>query len=112
MTNAQTKVNADAQTKVRTDNQEKVQTNTQANIQETGAVKTVCELGRIQLPLTLRQAQGIEAGDQFEFLTQGTTIMMVRHAPSCLACDDDTDVQRLHRTFLCGECREGVKKII
>ena len=95
--------------------EEKIMTNitkaiAQANIQETGAVKTVCELGRIQIPLTLRQAQGIEAGDQFEFLTQGTTIMMVRHAPSCLACDDDTDVQRLHRTFLCGECREALKK--
>ena len=69
-------------------------------------------LGRIVLPLTLRQAQGIAAGDQFEFLTQGTTIMMVRHDPRCLACDDDTDVQKLHRTFLCGECRGAIQKTL
>jgi len=84
----------------------------ETNTQETGAVKTVDELGRIMLPLTLRQAQGIAAGDQFEFLTQGTTIMMVRHAPRCLACDDDANVQRLHKTFLCETCREAVQRTL
>jgi len=87
-------------------------TETTINTQETGAIKTVCELGRIQLPLTLRQSQGIFAGDKFEFLTQGTTIMMVRHTPKCLACDDDTNVQKLHMTFLCEVCREAIQKTL
>jgi len=74
-----------------------------------GAARAVCELGNIQLPLTLRQAQGIVAGDKFEFITQGTMIIMVRHEPKCLACDDDTNVQKLHNTFLCEICREAIQ---
>ena len=83
---------------------------TETTMIETGAVKTVCELGRIQIPLTLRQAQSILPGDKFEFLTQGTTIMMVRHAPRCLACREDVDVQRYGDTFLCAVCREALQK--
>jgi len=79
---------------------------------EAGAIRTVDELGRIVLPITLRKAQGIVAGDQFEFLMQGTTILLVRCAPKCLACDDDTNVQRLHNTFLCEVCREAVQRTL
>ena len=77
-----------------------------------GSIQTVDEQGRIPLPTRLQETHGIIAGDEFEFLTQGTTIMMVRHAPKCLACREDTDVQRYNDTFLCIVCREAIHKTL
>jgi len=82
------------------------------NNQETGAIRTVDALGRIILPKTTREQLGIYEGDQFEVITQDATIILVRHAPTCLACDDDTNVERMNKTFLCEVCREAVQKTL
>ena len=84
------------------------QVQTQAQSQTTGAIRTTDELNRIILPKTVCEQLGILAGDSFEVLTQGSDILLKRHAPLCLACNDDTDVQALHRTYLCGVCRDAV----
>ncbi|MCL2576047.1 MAG: AbrB/MazE/SpoVT family DNA-binding domain-containing protein [Defluviitaleaceae bacterium] len=75
-------------------------------------VRAVDELGRIILPRTAREHQGIYPGDEFEIIMDGGNIILARHSPTCLACDDDTDVQKLNKTFLCAECREAVKKTL
>jgi len=83
---------------------------TKTNTKQTGATKTVDELGRIMLPSRLREAQGILPGDKFEFVTNGTVIMMLRHAPNCLACKmNETEVARFGDTFLCEVCREAIE---
>ncbi|MCL2753419.1 MAG: AbrB/MazE/SpoVT family DNA-binding domain-containing protein [Defluviitaleaceae bacterium] len=79
---------------------------------ETGAIRTVDELGRIVLPRATREALGIYTGDQFEVITQDTTIILVRHAPTCLACNDDTNVEKMNKTFLCEVCREALQNTI
>ena len=30
----------------------------------------------------------------------------------CMACDDDTNIKRVHKTYLCEECREAVGKVL
>jgi len=73
-------------------------------------IKAVDGQGRITLPKALREYLGIFENDKFEFIIEGGRIILARHTPTCLACDDDTDVQRLNKTFLCGECRDAVGK--
>ena len=68
-------------------------------------------LGRIVLPKTTREQLGIYEGDQFEVITQDATIILVRHAPTCLACNDDTNVERMNKTFLCEVCRDAVGRV-
>jgi len=63
------------------------------------------------MPSTLRETQGILPGDKFEFVTNGTLIMMLRHVPNCLACKmNETEVTRFGDTFLCEVCREAIEK--
>ena len=69
---------------------------------------TIDEQGNIRLPATLREQMGIYAGDQFEAIIHEGRITLARHVPTCLACGDDCDVQKLHKTFLCGECRDVI----
>jgi len=78
----------------------------------TQALRTVDELGRIGLPKTLRQNLGIAAGDQYEIVTQGQKIILLRHAPSCQVCNEDTNVTCLNKAFLCEVCREAIEKTL
>jgi len=75
-------------------------------------IRSVDELGRIVLPKTAREYLGIYPNDQFEIIMDKGNIILVRHNPKCLACDDDTNVEKVHKTFLCEECREAVKKTL
>ena len=76
------------------------------------AIRTIDELGRIALPKIVREYLGIFEGDKFEILIENGRINLARHSPSCLACNDDTDVQKLNRTYLCGECRDAIQKTL
>ena len=70
---------------------------------------TVDEQGKVHLPVLLREHMGIYTGDQFEAVIHEGRIILARHTPTCFACGDDCDVQKLHRTFLCGVCRDVLR---
>jgi len=73
-------------------------------------IRAVDKHGRIKLPKEVCKSLGIFEGDEFDITTEGINIVLVRHTKTCLACNDDTDVQRMNRAFLCGECREVISK--
>ncbi|MCL2575628.1 MAG: AbrB/MazE/SpoVT family DNA-binding domain-containing protein [Defluviitaleaceae bacterium] len=75
-------------------------------------IRTVDEFGRIVLPRTVRDYLAIYPYDKFEIIMDNGNIILARHEPRCMACDDETDVRKLHRAYLCGECREAVKKTL
>ena len=73
-------------------------------------IQAVDKQRRIKLPKDICELLGIFEGDEFDIITEGINIILVRYTKTCLACDDDTDVQRMNRAFLCGECREVISK--
>jgi len=86
-------------------------------IVETVGIKTIYdskmivdEEGRICLPQRLREQMGIYTGDQFEVVIIDGRITLARSNPTCFVCDDDDDVEKVHRTFLCRECRETLSE--
>jgi len=68
----------------------------------------VDEHGNIRLPAALLEQQGIFTGDEFEIIMIDGRITLARHTSTCYACGDDCDVQKMHKTFLCGECRHVI----
>jgi len=79
---------------------------------KTGFLRTIDDIGRIVIPQTIRENMCIISGDQFEIIEDGCNIILARYTATCLACDDDTDVQKINRTYLCVECREAVHKTL
>ena len=75
-------------------------------------VRAIDESGRISLPDNIREVLGVFEGDQFDIITEGFNIVLVRHTQACLACGDDTEVQRMNKTYLCGECRDAITKTL
>ena len=71
-------------------------------------VKSIDTLGRVVLPQAIREHFGICSGDQFKVEVEDNKIVLERYATTCLACEDNTDVQLFNKTLLCGECRDAV----
>jgi len=75
-------------------------------------ITVIDEQKRIALPDELCKFLGIYTGDEFQIITDETHIILTRHTPTCLACNDDTDVHQFNKTFLCGECRDTIAQTL
>jgi len=75
-------------------------------------LRSIDKEGRISLPEEVRQSLGVFEGDEFEVIADGINIVLVRYTATCIACDDDTDVQLLNKGFFCGECRDAINKTL
>jgi len=82
------------------------------NKKYTGATRAIDELGRIIIPREIREQKHIYPGDKFEFVMDGDIIMLARCVDKCMICDDDTNVKKMHKTYLCEECRAAVEKTL
>lgn len=73
-------------------------------MKSTGIVRKVDELGRIVLPIELRRTLGIEEKDALEIYVEGSSVVLRKYAPSCIFCDDATDVINFKGKNICPKC--------
>ena len=62
------------------------------------------ELGRIVLPIELRRTLDISIKDSLEIYVDGTSIVLRKYQPSCVFCDDATDVVNFKGKNVCAAC--------
>lgn len=65
------------------------------------------ELGRIVLPIELRQALALSTGDEIALaMAQGARIILLQKSrPSCLSCQQEESLKRLpNGTYVCEDC--------
>ncbi len=73
-------------------------------MKSTGIVRKVDELGRIVLPIELRRTLGIEIRDSLEIYVEDSSVVLRKYAPSCIFCDDATDVVNFKGKNICPHC--------
>lgn len=73
-------------------------------MKSTGIVRKVDELGRIVLPIELRRTLDIEEKDSLEIYVDGSSIVLRKYQPSCVFCDDATDVVNFKGKIVCQSC--------
>ena len=73
-------------------------------MKSTGIVRKVDELGRIVLPIELRRTLDISIKDSLEIYVDGTSIVLKKYQPSCVFCDDATDVINFKGKNVCTAC--------
>ena len=70
----------------------------------TGIVRRVDELGRIVLPIELRQTLDIVEKDALEIYVEGSAVILKKYRPSCIFCDSGKDVTVFHGKNVCAKC--------
>lgn len=79
-------------------------------MKSTGMVRKIDELGRIVLPIEIRNTLGIESRDSLEIFVEGDKIVLGKYQPACLFCGNAQSVLYFHGKMICRDCLEQLKK--
>lgn len=70
----------------------------------TGIVRKMDELGRIVLPIELRNRLEIGPKDPIEIFTDGDSIILKKYQPCCILCGSVSDNVLINEKRVCKKC--------
>lgn len=73
-------------------------------MKSTGIVRRVDGLGRIVLPMELRNLLNIGPRDSLEIYMDGSSIILKKYEPQCVFCDNAGDMVIFNGKNVCKEC--------
>ena len=79
-------------------------------MKSTGILRKVDELGRIVLPISIRQTMDINDKDSLEIFTDENRIILQKYQPSCIFCKNADDIVYFNGTRICESCVAKIKE--
>ncbi len=73
-------------------------------MKSTGVVRQIDVLGRIVLPIEIRNVMGIQNKDSLEIFTEDDKIILKKYQPSCIFCKEADNVVSFQGKLICREC--------
>ena len=78
-------------------------------MKSTGVVRKVDELGRIVLPISIRQIMDINEKDSLEIFTDENKIILQKYQPSCIFCNNADNIVYFNGKRICEDCLAKIK---
>ncbi len=78
-------------------------------MKSTGMVRKVDELGRIVLPIEIRNTLGIESRDALEIFVEEDRIILHKYQPACIFCGNASEVEPFHGKLVCASCKKELR---
>jgi transcriptional pleiotropic regulator of transition state genes len=79
-------------------------------MKSTGIVRRIDELGRIVLPIELRNKMDIKNKDSIEIFVEDDRIILKKYVPACLFCGNAEDVILYRTKLVCKHCLEEMTR--
>ena len=73
-------------------------------------VRKIDELGRIVLPIELRQVLNIKERDSLEISLNKNGIFVKKNDPFCIFCNSHTELQKFSEKYICKDCLNELKE--
>lgn len=70
----------------------------------TGIVRKVDELGRIVIPIELRNKLDISIKDPIEIFVEGSSIILKKYEPNCIFCGSSKELSSYKEKLVCSKC--------
>lgn len=80
-------------------------------MKSTGIIRKADELGRIVIPVELRNKFGIAEKDPIEIFVEGSLIILKKHEPNCVFCGKSKELSEYKDKLICRKCLEGLSNI-
>lgn len=80
-------------------------------IKSTGIIRKVDELGRIVLPMELRNKLEIAEKDPIEIFVDGSSIILRKHNPNCIFCGSSKNLFTYSNKLVCSKCKDKISKL-
>ena len=73
-------------------------------MKSTGIIRRVDELGRVVIPIELRNKFGIAEKDPIEIFTDGSNIVLKKFEPNCTFCGSSKKLIEYKDKLVCEKC--------
>lgn len=74
----------------------------------TGIIRRVDELGRVVIPIELRNKFGITEKDPMEIYVDGTSIILKKYEPNCIFCSSSKKLIEFQGKQICEKCAKSL----
>ncbi len=81
-------------------------------MKSTGIVRRIDELGRIVLPIELRNKMDIKTKDSVEIFVEEDKIILKKYEPACLFCGNADNVILFKGKLVCKQCLTDMNRQI
>ena len=79
-------------------------------MKSTGIVRKVDELGRVVIPIELRNKFDIKIKDPIEIFVDGSSIVLKKYEPNCIFCGNSKDLIDYNEKLVCQKCAAKIAK--
>ena len=76
----------------------------------TGITRPVDNLGRVVIPVEIRNQLGIKEKDKILFLTEGKDIILRKYQQKCIFCGKQKELIDFKEQKICKKCYEEIKE--
>ena len=78
-------------------------------MKSTGIVRKVDELGRVVIPIEIRNQFEISEKDPIEIYVDGSSIILKKYEKSCFFCGNTKKLVEYKDKLICSKCLEQIK---
>ena len=80
-------------------------------MKSTGIIRRVDELGRVVIPIEIRNQFNIIEKDSLKIYVDNDSIILKKYEPSCIFCHSSVNLIDFNSKLLCNNCLINLKKI-
>lgn len=80
-------------------------------MKSTGVVRAIDNLGRIVLPIEIRNNLDIKTRDAVEIFVDGDKIILRKYEPACIFCGNADNTHHFGGKLVCEGCLEKMKTL-
>ena len=80
-------------------------------MKSTGIVRRVDELGRVVIPIEIRDKFEIAEKDPIEIYVEGSSIILKKFEPNCVFCGSTKDLVEYKDKLVCSKCAENLNQL-
>lgn len=77
-------------------------------MKSTGIIRRVDELGRVVIPIEIRNQFNIVEKDPIEIYVDGSSIVLKKFEPNCIFCSNTQDLLSYNDRLICTECAKKI----
>ena len=80
-------------------------------MKSTGIVRRVDELGRVVIPIEIRNKFEIAEKDPIEIYVEGSSIILKNFEQNCIFCGSTKDLVEYKDRLVCSKCAENLSQL-
>ena len=77
-------------------------------MKSTGIIRKVDELGRVVIPIEIRNQFNIVEKDPIEIYVNGSSIILKKFEPNCIFCGNTENLLSYNNKLLCSDCASKI----